>query len=96
MMYFQGVLFYGDDEYQWNDLDCSEISVECDSHRSRITLLPSRFSAMCSCNLPSLLLQPCLLLVRLVRLVAFRCDFELLLFTLGVWFASCDGKSLPI
>ena len=83
-MYFPEILFYGDDKYQWNDLDCSEVTVERDSRRSRITLLPSIFSTTCSCNLPDLLMQLCLLLVRLVRLVAFRCNFELLLFEIGV------------
>jgi len=38
----------------------------------------------------------CLLFVRFVRLVASRCDFELLLFEIGVWFASCDGVSTNI
>ena len=79
MMYFQGFLFHGDDKYRWNNLDYLEVIVECDSRRSQITLLDSRFNATCSCNLPCLLLQHCLLLVRLIRLVAFRCDFELLL-----------------
>ena len=96
MMYFQGVLFHRDDKYRWNGLDCSKVTVERDSHRSQITSLPSRFNATCSCNLSCLLLQLCLLLVRLVRLVAFRCDFELLLFELGVWFADYSGKSLPV
>ena len=84
MMYFQGVLFNGDDEYRWNDLDCLEVIVEHDSHRSRITSLPSRFNATCSCNLIGLFLQLYLLLVRLVRLAAYRCNFQLLLFKLGV------------
>jgi len=96
MMYFQGTLFHRDNKYRWNDLDYSEVTVERDSRRSRITSLPSRYNATCSCNLPGLLLQLCLLLVCLVKLVAFRCDFELLLFDLGVWFAGCGGKSLPV
>jgi len=96
MMYFQGVLFYGDDKYRWNSLDCSEVTIERDSHGSRITSLPSRFIAICSYNLFGLLLQLFLLLVRLVILVAFRCDFGLLLFELGVWFAGYGSKSLPV
>jgi len=84
MVYFQGVLFHGNDEYRWNDLDCSEVTVERDSRRSRITFLPSIFNDMCSCNLLILFLQVCLLLVHLVRLVASKCDFGLLLFDLGV------------
>jgi len=78
------VLTGWDDKYQWNDLDYSEVTVERDSCRSQITSLASRFNATCSCNLSDLLLQLCLLLIRLVRIVASRCDFKLLLFKLGV------------
>ena len=95
-MYFRGFLFHGDDKYRWNGLDCSEITVERDSRRSRITSLPNRFNATCSCNLSGLLLQLCLLPVCLVRLVALKCDFELLLFELRVWFVGRNGKSLPM
>ena len=92
-MYFQGVLFYGDDKYWWNGLDYSKVTVECYSHRSRITLLPSRFNASCSYNLFGSLLQLCLVLIHLVTLVTFRCDFELLLFEVEVWFVG-SGESL--
>ena len=80
MMYFQGVLFHGNDKYRWNGLVVQKVTVKRDNRGSQITSLPSRFNATCSCNLSVLLLQICLLLVHLVRQVASRSDFEQLLF----------------